>query len=99
MRIVDGDEVGQFSHKKSSFLKSKNHGSVPLSVAFDYIGAVLDESSKDINRLKSDLLDYHQICNSLEEEIKSLLAPPTSENNVQNLESSRFDDSKNRKCI
>lgn len=49
------------------------HRTIPLSVALDYVGAVLDESRKEISRLKSEVEEYNQICNSMEAEVDSLL--------------------------
>jgi hypothetical protein len=50
-RILAGEGTGQFS---SSVIAEDTPGqrTVPLSVALDYVGAVLDESRKEISRLK-----------------------------------------------
>ncbi len=48
-RILAGDGVGQFSEELSRRVKNDEY-SVPLSVALDYIGAIMDESSKEIDR-------------------------------------------------
>jgi hypothetical protein len=50
-RILAGEGTGQFS---SSAIAEDTPGqrTVPLSVALDYVGAVLDESRKEISRLK-----------------------------------------------
>ncbi len=52
-RILAGEGSGQFStdDAKTDGGKSKKR-TVPLSVALDYVGAILDESRKDISRLK-----------------------------------------------
>ncbi len=52
-RILAGEGSGQFStdEAKTDGGKSKKR-TVPLSVALDYVGAILDDSRKDISRLK-----------------------------------------------
>jgi hypothetical protein len=52
LRILAGEGYGQFSSVNSSQESSNNHGSIPLSVAMDYVGATLDESSTKIQRLQ-----------------------------------------------
>lgn len=49
LRILAGEGFGQFS---SSDTNSQDRCSVPLSVAMDYVGATLDESSRKIQRLQ-----------------------------------------------
>ncbi len=51
LRILAGEGFGQFSSDiHPSHLQSQC--SVPLSVALDYVGAILDDSTRKINRLK-----------------------------------------------
>lgn len=52
LRILAGEGFGQFSSDSHSSGQSPNRCSVPLSVAMDYVGAILDDSSRKINRLK-----------------------------------------------
>jgi hypothetical protein len=79
-RILAGEGVGQFSvdtHRN----ETQTQQTVPLSVALDYVGAILDDSRKEISRLKADVEEYNQLCNSMEAEINSLLIasmPPSS---------------------
>lgn len=46
---------------------------VPLSVALDYVGTILEDSRKEISRLKSEVEEYNLLCNTMESEIDSLL--------------------------
>jgi vacuolar protein sorting-associated protein 11 len=69
-RILAGEGSGQFSCETSS---SKNKRTVPLSVALDYVGTVLEQSSREASRLKSEIEEFNQLCNSMEEEISSLI--------------------------
>jgi len=90
-RILAGDGVGQFSNERSLSNQNDKDNCVPLSVALDYIGAILDESSTEISRLRNDVQEYSQMCNSMETEILELLAPPSingspNENNKSNLQ-------------
>lgn len=50
-RILAGEGTGQFS-SASGGASSSNQRTVPLSVALDYVGDILDESRKEITRLK-----------------------------------------------
>jgi vacuolar protein sorting-associated protein 11 len=71
-RILAGEGTGQFS----SAIIGPNRPqikTVPLSVALDYVGDILDESRKEISRLKTEVEEYNQLCNSMEAEIDSLL--------------------------
>merc|ERR1712216_772988 len=54
-------------------LPSQQQRTVPLSVALDYVGAILDESRKEISRLQSEVEEYNQLCNSMEAEAAALL--------------------------
>lgn len=49
-RILAGEGTSQFSSDDTSY--DAEHRTIPLSVALDYVGAVLDESRKEISRLK-----------------------------------------------
>ena len=72
-RILAGEGTGQFSSTDAPSTHS-NMRTVPLSVALDYVGDILDESRKEISRLKVEVEDYNQLCNSMEAEINSLLS-------------------------
>lgn len=50
-RILAGEGTGQFSSAGVAE-NSPRQRTVPLSVALDYVGAILDESRKEISRLK-----------------------------------------------
>ena len=71
-RILSGEGVGQFCNEYKN-LGSDYNDSVPLSVALDYIGAVLDDSSNAVERLKNEVQEYSSMCTSMETEIKTLL--------------------------
>jgi hypothetical protein len=70
-RILAGEGTGQFSESDST--KSMSRRTVPLSVALDYVGSILEESRKESARLTSEVEEYNQLCNSMENEIDSLL--------------------------
>ena len=71
-RILAGEGTGQFS--SSTVLSDRTQlRTVPLSVALDYVGDILDESRKEISRLKVEVEEYNQLCNSMEAQIASLL--------------------------
>lgn len=72
-RILAGEGTGQFSDSDVPSGQSKTR-TVPLSVALDYVGDILDESRKEISRLKIEVEEYNQLCNSMETEINSLLS-------------------------
>lgn len=69
-RILAGEGAGQFSSDRPVKDRKKT---VPLSVALDYVGTVLEKSRKEASRLKSEIEEYNQLCNSMENEIDSLL--------------------------
>lgn len=69
-RILAGEGAGQFSSDRPIKDRKKT---VPLSVALDYVGTVLEKSRKEASRLKSEIEEYNQLCNSMENEIDSLL--------------------------
>lgn len=71
-RILAGEGVGQFCSERN-YPGTDSNDSVPLSVALDYIGAVLDESSNSVGRLKNEVQEYNSMCTSMESEIKTLL--------------------------
>jgi hypothetical protein len=50
-RILAGEGTGQFSSAGVAENRPRQR-TVPLSVALDYVGAILDESRKEISRLK-----------------------------------------------
>jgi hypothetical protein len=52
LRILAGEGFGQFSSIDNYSHDHSHRCSVPLSVALDYVGATLDESSAKINRLQ-----------------------------------------------
>jgi tetratricopeptide (TPR) repeat protein len=70
-RILAGEGTGQFSTSVGS--DQSEQRTVPLSVALDYVGDILDESRKEISRLKIEVDEYNQLCNSMQAEIDSLL--------------------------
>lgn len=70
-RILAGEGTGQFSERDHSS-NTTHQRSVPLSVAIDYVGSILEESRKDIFRLTNEVEEYNRMCNSLEQEIESL---------------------------
>lgn len=52
-RILAGEGTDQFSGDSASRASaSSGQQTVPLSVALEYVGSILDESRKEINRLK-----------------------------------------------
>ncbi|GKY93272.1 hypothetical protein MPSEU_000294700 [Mayamaea pseudoterrestris] len=87
-RILAGEGTGQFSEK--NFNKTLNRQTVPLSVALDYVGSILEDSRKEISRLTSEVEEYNHLCNSMENEIDSLLRislslPSSSEGTISRL--------------
>lgn len=84
-RILAGEGTGQFSADRPPKERKKT---VPLSVALDYVGTILEESRRETSRLKSEIEEYNELCNSMEYEIDSLLRasyvlPPTSSDETQ----------------
>lgn len=57
-RILAGEGVGQFSVDDSRRSMDSERASLPLSVALDYVGTILDDSSGEIARLKVRSLNY-----------------------------------------
>ena len=80
-RILAGEGSGQFS---SDVPTRERKRTVPLSVALDYVGTVLEKSRREAARLKSEIEEYNHMCNSMDHEIASLLRvsfglPPSSD--------------------
>jgi hypothetical protein len=69
-RILAGEGSGQFTSDRPSKERKKT---VPLHVALDYVGSVLEKSRKESYRLRSEIEEYNQLCNTMENEIDSLL--------------------------
>ena len=85
-RILAGEGTGQFS-ERSIANKEANRRSIPLSVALDYVGSILEDSRYEILRLTNEVEEYNQMCNSMEAEIESLLRtsqvlPPSSTESI-----------------
>lgn len=90
-RILAGEGSGQFSsddaapHHGSSEAPIHNKKTVPLEVALDYVGTILEESRKESFRLKDEIEEYNALCNTMEQEIDALvrasynLPPPSRE--------------------
>jgi vacuolar protein sorting-associated protein 11 len=91
-RILAGEGTGQFSTdlpsissgtsmNKNGEVQTQHRKTVPLSVALDYVGSILEDSRKELDRLRSEVEEYNQLCNSMESEIDSLncLVPTTAE--------------------
>jgi hypothetical protein len=92
-RILAGEGTGQFS-SESAMSDAQKRRTVPLSVALDYVGTILEDSRKDISRLKSEVEEYNLLCNTMESEIDSLLrasnASPAVSGETLGQPSSRF---------
>jgi hypothetical protein len=91
-RILAGEGSGQFSSDAQN--RERKH-TIPLSVALDYVGTVLEKSRKEASRLKSEIEEYNHMCNSMENEIASLLRvslglTPLSDDETANLHNSRL---------
>ena len=71
-RILAGEGTGQFSVDMAR--TDKNKRTVPLSVALDYVGDILDESRGDIARLAAEVEQYTELCTSMEAEVEALLS-------------------------
>jgi Vacuolar protein sorting protein 11 C terminal len=72
-RILAGEGSGQFSSEVALADDLPKHKTVPLSVALDYVGTILEESRKETTRLKAEVEEFNQLCNSMEWEIDNLL--------------------------
>lgn len=78
-RILAGDGIGQFPEQnKGTTISDIEEKGVPLSVALEYIGDILDDSSKIVDRLKNDVEEYDRLCNSMANEISELLSNDSS---------------------
>ena len=89
--ILAGEGTGQFS---SDHPPKERKKMVPLSVALDYVGTILEELWHETLRLKVEIKEYNKLCNSMENEIDSLLQasyvlPPAPSNDVKQV-NSRF---------
>lgn len=71
-RILAGEGTGQFSAEATDRKNTKRR-TVPLSVALDYVGSILEDSRKEASRLSAEVEEYNELCNSMETEIDSLL--------------------------
>jgi hypothetical protein len=96
-RILAGEGTGQFSGPlaEEAANATADGSSIPLSVALDYVGTILEESRQEITRLKSEVEDYNELCNSMETEIDSLLRsshalPKAPEGGVNDVMASRL---------
>ena len=74
-RILAGEGTSQFGSSGESNNEPQQR-TVPLSVALDYVGAILDDSRREIGRLKSEVEEYNQLCNSMEKEVDRFLEHP-----------------------
>lgn len=72
-RILAGEGTGPFRAECDTSITKSNKPTVPLSVALDYVGSVLEESRRETSRLKSEIEEYNELCNSMENEIDTLL--------------------------
>ena len=95
-RILAGEGTGQFSDSIGDGSNGKtSDSSIPLSVALDFVGNILEESRQEISRLKSEVEDYNELCNSMEIEIDSLLRsshslPPLPDGEENDIMASRL---------
>lgn len=71
-RILAGESSGQFSIENSADT-SVNKGSIPLSVALDYVGSILEESRQEISRLTAEVEEYNNLSNEIGKDIDELL--------------------------
>ena len=73
-RILAGEGTGQFRASSLDDGDDDLHQrTIPLAVALDYVGSVLDESRQEISRLKSEVEEYNKLCNNMEAEVENLL--------------------------
>ena len=72
-RILAGEGTGPFRAECDTSITKSNKPTVPLSVALDYVGSVLEDSRRETSRLKSEIEEYNELCNSMENEIDALL--------------------------
>ena len=69
-RILAGEGTGPFRADRSN---DHNKPTVPLAVALDYVGTILEESRRETSRLKVEIEEYNELCNSMENDIDALL--------------------------
>ena len=69
-RILAGEGTGPFRADRSI---DNNKPTVPLAVALDYVGSILEESRRETSRLNAEIEEYNELCNSMENEIDALL--------------------------
>ena len=74
LRILAGEGFGKFSSTDQHSHNSSCCGNIPLSVAMDYVGATLDESSTKMQRLQNNVEEYSRLCSEMEIEIDALLS-------------------------
>ena len=72
LRILAGEGFGKFSSTDQHSHNSSCCGNIPLSVAMDYVGATLDESSTKMQRLQNNVEEYSHLCSEMEIEIDAL---------------------------
>ena len=73
-RILAGEGTGQFREQdEDGQAGTALKPTVPLSVALDYVGSILEESRKETSRLEAEVEEYNKMCLGMEEEIESLL--------------------------
>ena len=71
-RILAGEGSGRFSTPWKVSQPDGPPRGVPLDVALDYIGPVLDGSHAEAARLREELKEYSTLCQEMEEEIEFL---------------------------
>jgi len=82
-RILAGEGTGQFCDTAKA---DTNKRTVPLSVALDYVGEILDESRGKISDLQGEVEEYNRLCNSMEVEIEALLNGQQNEHDTDIIE-------------
>lgn len=91
-RILAGEGSGQFSTIDTNtptptMVVAERTTTIPLSVALDYVGTILEEARHETSRLKAEIEEYNALCNNMEIEIDGLLRssyvlPPNNNNSV-----------------
>jgi hypothetical protein len=71
-RILAGEPPTQFSSSLSPGLTDEASKSIPLSIALDYVGSLLEESRSKATQLEAEIEEYNKLCNTVEEEIEAL---------------------------